>query len=183
MDDLTGATGNTPDTLASVDMLTLAEHQEIADIMAANADSVYEKENRTEVDAGDTLTWGTKDNPTVTYIDPDGVVKIQPGATLIGYGILVIKGYLEVQDIPSLDAEFTYTGLIIIAGKEGSAKFRGRNNIYGGIMVGVDKGAGGAELELEDNTSVHYSCEALGTADAVFTTDKATFQTFSWREL
>lgn len=109
-------------------------------------------------------TYGSAANPVIvvceTPADTNDAVRF--GGGTVGYGILAVKGNIEIS------GTFDWYGLIVVFGESNSVKFTGGGTpkIVGGLIVAQPEG-GAASLFLKGsgaNGKVLYSSDALRNA-------------------
>ncbi len=107
-------------------------------------------------------SYGTSANPAIVVItDPN--LKLSSGASLSGFGILIVPNDLEINN-----ATLQWTGLVLVQGASGQFMIGpgASGFINGGLML-----QSGTTLNLQTTTSgagsfrIAYSCEAI---DVIF---------------
>lgn len=142
--------------------------QDLANDLIPMADLTFDKDGT--ISGSQTL--GTRDMPKITVIDG----KAKSSGTVHGAGILIVK------DEVKFEGNFHFEGLIIILNNSGADsdaelcfKKAGRKNLFGAIIVA---GNSDSEIEIEGDTHISYSSEALiNVKDKLNTTKTLSWQT------
>ena len=122
-------------------------------------------------------THGSITDPVTMYYDG----KLRVNGTVVGYGILVVDGDLEI--VGNLD----WNGIILIgtcttcgcATCPGGLTGSGGATVGGAILVG-NSTVEASTAEFTGTADLQYSCEGIGIANGAF---KNTFATVSWRKV
>ena len=111
------------------------------------------------------MTWGSPAAPAIIYCNAgdDPTYKVTFSGNVVGYGILVIRGNVQ------FNANFTFTGLVIIDGFNTQVQLgqSGTPQVVGGMIV---TGSAGASITLKGTGTtgkIMYSAAALKTASTI----------------
>jgi hypothetical protein len=105
------------------------------------------------------INWGTSTQPVVIFVetsDTNQVVKFT--GNVVGWGILVIKGNLEIG------GTFKFHGLVIVYGENNivnASAAKGTPDIIGGLILA---GSANTSLDMRGSSNFKYSSEALQKA-------------------
>jgi hypothetical protein len=111
------------------------------------------------------MTWGTPTAPVIIYCNAgdDPTYSLKFSGNVVGYGILVIRGNVQ------FNANFTFTGLVIVDGFNTQVQLgqSGTPQVVGGVIVA---GNAGASISLKGTGTagkIMYSSAALKAASAI----------------
>jgi hypothetical protein len=111
------------------------------------------------------VTWGSPSAPSIIYCNAgdDPAYSIKFTGNVVGYGILVIRGNVQ------FNANFTFTGLVIIDGFNAQVQLgqSGTPQVIGGVIVAGNAGASISLKGTGTTGKIMYSAAALKTASNV----------------
>jgi hypothetical protein len=159
-----GAPGNVDPLISQVQTSTLQD--QISTIQQVVNDSVGQPNYFTI--PGSTIngnvTYGSLTNPAIVVASDSGGLEIQNGATVTGYGILVVPNNFRIDQ-----ATFDWTGIVLV--EPPSGEFRLDSNATGfinGALMLQASANGTTNVRTSDSDSstftISYSCDAIDLA-------------------
>lgn len=110
------------------------------------------------------VTYGSVNNPAIVVAGDSGGLQIQNGATVTGYGILVVPNNLEINS-----ATFQWTGIVLVQPPSGEFRLdQGANGFINGALMMQADANGTTNVRTSDspsgNFTISYSCDAIDLA-------------------
>lgn len=105
------------------------------------------------------LTWGSSTNPVIVVCaTPDTLTSVKFTGNVVGWGVLVVRGNLEIA------GNFKFHGLVIVYGEDNivnASAATGTPDIIGGLILA---GAAHTSLTMKGTSELKYSSESLEKA-------------------
>lgn len=159
-----GAAGNVDPLISQVNTNTLQSqistiNQVVSD--AAGQPNFFTIPNST---ISSSVTYGSVDNPAIVVAGDSGGLEIQNGATVTGYGILVIPNNFRIDA-----ATFQWNGIVLVEPPTGEFRLdTGANGFINGALIMQSSAGGTTNVRTSDspsgNFTISYSCDAIDLA-------------------
>ena len=159
-----GATGNVDPLISQVNTNNLQSQistieQVVSD--AAGLPNFFTIPNST---ISSNTTYGSVNNPAIVVAGDSGGLEIQNGATVTGYGILVVPNNFRIDA-----ATFQWTGIVLVEPPTGEFRLdQGANGFINGALIMQSSAGGTTNVRTSDspsgNFTISYSCDAIDLA-------------------
>lgn len=160
----TGAAGNVDPVISQVNASSL--QNQISTIEQVVSDAAGQPNYVTIPNStiSSNVTYGSVDNPAIVVAGDSGGLEIQNGATVTGYGILVVPNNFRIDA-----ATFQWTGIVLVQPPTGEFRLdTGATGFINGALIMQSNAGGTTNVRTSDsdssNFTISYSCDAIDLA-------------------